>query len=774
MRFWCIAAMLVTAFSAWADSDLAGKVAGWSVSDGVYHPEEPWTEGTAKATGLEYPFPRMPGLAENPLTKEKVGLGRLLFFDPILSDDNTMSCAHCHHPDHGFTDGLSFARGVGAIGVGAGRNGGQRLSRGTPSLWNAAYSHLQFWDGRAPTLEEQARAVITNNAEMNEKPDNVVKELRAIPEYVDLFEEAFENSDISAVNFENVIKAVASFERTLLSFNSRFDRYTQGDPAALTGQEKRGLAVFRSVKTRCFECHRFPAFMDDTFRVVGVPGSKSDPGRAAVPGEGPDGAFKVPTLRNVELTAPYMHNGAFKTLEEVINFYSNGGGRAEADPVPDIDDKIGTFPISETETADLVAFLKSLTDTSLQPAPPDRVPSGLPVVPVTTQAKPAPPLPENVVAYRAAEPLNAEMPPSIAFSRADTGGSVAPNEIYATFTVKEGDLIQEAVDRARPGDRIEIQPGVYNQTVTVDRPGIRIVGLKTNGQRAVLDGKGELSDAIQCSGDDFTVEGLLIRDYVGNGIVVSKAKNCVFRDLNIHNTGLYGVYPVECQGVLVERCVVSGIADAGIYVGQSREIVVRDNEVYNSVAGIEIENSVNAVVENNSSHHNAAGLLVFCAPNNPSKEATNCKVMNNRFWSNNHINFGKPGSTVSGIAPGMGLIIMAADQTEVAQNSFDDNGSFAIVVVSVRSSQLPGADAPSLDIEPNSDNTYIHNNFYRNNGTAPSEQFKRDYTQVPPGDLFWDGTGESNQWDEDPELVTFPKNLLQTHGGIHTDVVHFL
>ncbi len=366
------------------------SISGWLLRSGVWVPDEPYVAGQPRATGLQAPFPPMRSLDKNPMTPEKVALGKLLFFDPIVSGQNNMSCAHCHHPDHGFADGRKLSMGYGGTGIGPDRTGGHELGRHAPTLWNAAYHKWQFWDGRADDLEEQAKGPITNEHEMGEKPDVLVKELQAIPEYVTAFQKVFGGTPEEAVTFDNVAKAVAAFERTLLSFNSKFDRYAAGDPNALNEQERSGMKVFRSLKRECFECHNFPTFADDTFRVIGVPDAgEHDRGRAGVPGEGPDGAFKTTSLRNIALTAPYMHNGAFATLEDVIKFYAKGGGRGEPNPPAGMDDKIGKFEITDAEIADLVAFLNALTDTSLQPDPPASVPSGLPVVAVKTKAMPA-------------------------------------------------------------------------------------------------------------------------------------------------------------------------------------------------------------------------------------------------------------------------------------------------------------------------------------------------------------------------------------------------
>ncbi|MEX2112551.1 MAG: parallel beta-helix domain-containing protein [Pirellulales bacterium] len=790
--------VIVSAFVSLAsaeESAPAPQIPGWVARGSAWHPAEPYAEGQPRATSLQLPFPKMRSLESNSMSPEKVALGKLLFFDPLLSGQNTISCAHCHHPDHGMADGRKLSMGFGGTGVGPERTGGDVLGRSAPSLWNAAYYKWQFWDGRADDLEAQAAGPITNEHEMGEKPETLVKELRDNPEYVALFQKVYGGSTDEAVTFENTCRAIAAFERTLLSFNSKFDRYTAGDTTALNEQERSGMRLFRSLKTRCFECHNFPTFADDSFRVIGVPDNgPHDPGRAGVPNEGPDGAFKTTSLRNIELTAPYMHNGAFNRLEEVIKFYAKGGGRGEPNPVDGIDDKIGKFDITDAEVADLVAFLKALTDTSLQPVPPEQVPSGLPIVAVKTRPMPATPAstPAAVAvagapasrpatssppaaAARPAQPLTgfsdgnlnrtAERAVlSIASARsasAAAGPWVGAASVAATFTVRPGQSIQAAVDRCRAGDRVLLEPGVYQQTVVIDTDGITLSGVNRQGERPVLDGGGTLADAVQGSGGNLLIAGLTIRNYVGNGIMVSKAKNVAFRNLVIENSGLYGVYPVECTGVLVEGCTVSGIRDAGIYVGSSRDVVVRNNEVYNNVAGIEIENSVGSLVENNSAHHNTTGILVFALPNNPVKECRDTRVINNRVWANNHENFAKPGTTVANLAPGVGIVVMAADRTEVTQNRISENDSYGIVVVSLAAARLPAR--RTVDVEPNSDQTLIVANQYENNGRHAHQLFAQ-VLKAPGGDLFWDGSGAGNDWRESRNLATFPQDLLGPAG----------
>ncbi len=318
---------------------------------------------------VQEPFPPLNEPEDNPTTPEKVALGRLLFFDPILSENDDISCAHCHRPDKGLSDGRATSIGT----------SGQPVSRNAPTLWNVGYADNLFWDGRIQSLEAQIIFPLTNPDEMGvQNIAEMVAELQAVPEYEALFAAAFPGEPIELAQVE---KALAAFQRTLISQSSSFDRYAAGDESALTPAEKRGLDLFRSTKARCVECHTFPTFASESFRVIGV--NSSDPGRAGVMENGLEGSFKVPTLRNVALTAPYMHNGSMSTLAEVIEFYSDGGGRVRG--VENMDLLIQNLQLSQQEQADLAAFLLALTDESKLPETPDSVPSGLPVITLAEQ-----------------------------------------------------------------------------------------------------------------------------------------------------------------------------------------------------------------------------------------------------------------------------------------------------------------------------------------------------------------------------------------------------
>ncbi len=537
-------------------------IPGYRERQGVWVFDDPFPENQPRATGLQHRFPPMPGTDENPVTPEKVELGRLLFFDSILSGDNSMSCATCHHPDLGMADGRRLGMGLGGTAFGTDRTGGRELARNTPSLWNAGFNDWQFWDGRVRRLEEQASIPLTNPDEMAEEPERLVAELKGIPEYVGLFANAFGVAGAEAVTFENVIRALTSFERTLVSFESKFDRYAAGDFSALDASEKNGLKLFRSLETRCFECHSFPTFSDGSFRVIGVPDEgEPDLGRGATAERAADHSFRVPSLRNVELTAPYMHNGSLPTLEEVVKFYSEGGGRREASPVPMIDDKIQKFDITPEESADLVAFLKALTDTSHQPPAPDRVPSGLPVLPV--QFSPPPVVTSEQVARTPAVapdrtnvsprvipiirlPPGADHPLEIIptehtrEARADSGqeATMTGRLPLATFHVMPGQSIQAALDRAQSGDFVELAPGVFTESVEVKVKGVTIMGSDNHDSRAIMDGGGTMAVGITAFADNLTVRHLTLRNYRFGAISAELADLPNIEDLLIEPASL--------------------------------------------------------------------------------------------------------------------------------------------------------------------------------------------------------------------------------------------
>ncbi len=284
---------------------------------------------------------RLPKVRDNEPTPAKISLGKQLYFDKRLSADNTVSCASCHDPKLGWSNGEATAAGV----------DGQRGGRSSPTVINTAYQRFQFWDGRAGSLEEQALGPIANPIEMNLPIDKAVKKIGAIKGYERQFQEVFGES----VTAENLAKAIAAFERTVLSGNAPYDRYKAGDKDALSEQAQVGMKLFFG-KANCSGCHSGANFTDNGFHNLGVSFLVEDPdiGREAISKLGGDrGAFKTPTLRDIARTAPYMHDGTLATLEDVVEYYNQG-----ATPNEYLDEEIFKLNLSDEQKAALVAFLK--------------------------------------------------------------------------------------------------------------------------------------------------------------------------------------------------------------------------------------------------------------------------------------------------------------------------------------------------------------------------------------------------------------------------------
>lgn len=298
---------------------------------------------------VPYGFPDLVIPTNNPTTVEGASLGEKLFNDPILSFDNTQSCASCHLQIAGFSDTNKFS--IGIDGLMGNRNASTIINPG----WNTS----NFWDGRATTLEDQAFEPIRNPIEMHNTWINVENILNNNQEYKQLFKNAF---DIDYIDSTHVVMAIAQFERTLVSVNSRFDKYLNGE-IQLTPSELNGYAIFNSEKGDCFHCHGTQMFTDNLFHNNGLDMDPfSDLGLGMVTGDALDnGKFKTPTLRNIEFTAPYMHDGRFSNLEEVIEHYDNGGHfSSTVDPLMK---KIGVgLLLTNQEKQDLIAFLLTLSD----------------------------------------------------------------------------------------------------------------------------------------------------------------------------------------------------------------------------------------------------------------------------------------------------------------------------------------------------------------------------------------------------------------------------
>ena len=310
-------------------------------------------------------------------TPAQIDLGRYLFFDPLLSGNSDIACSSCHDPALGFSDGL--AQSIGATG--------EPIKRSAPSLWNVAFLEKLLWDGSKRSLEEQMLGPLYADDEMAGSPESLVQKLSENDHYPALFAEAYDGDEGKGhregeITLDRIYTALVAFESSLISLNSRYDLYAHGVHSALTEPEIEGLYVFRSFVARCAECHTPPLFTNQQIAVLGVPekmGRPLDPGAAATSGDPSQRAgFRVPSLRNVVLTKPYMHAGNFDTLRETVAFYTGGRGHA----VPEGEDlklhwHIWDPQLTDQELDRVVDFLGALTDQSFMPEIPVTLPSGL-------------------------------------------------------------------------------------------------------------------------------------------------------------------------------------------------------------------------------------------------------------------------------------------------------------------------------------------------------------------------------------------------------------
>lgn len=282
--------------------------------------------------------------------------------------------------------------------------------------------------------------------------------------------------------------------------------------------------------------------------------------------------------------------------------------------------------------------------------------------------------------------------------------------------VKDGESIQAAVNQAQDGDTILVYPGSYKESVYIDKDNITLRGVVQEGEWPVLEGEKLRNDAVLYSGNGITIEWLKIVEYKGNAIMGQSGNNYAIRNNWVIDAGVYGIFPQFGINGVIEYNVLSGIEDAAIYVGMCDNVDVRHNEVFDSVAGIEIENTRHALVENNYAHDNTAGILTFITPGLPIKTTYDVIIRNNFIVNNNTPNFGAPGSIVSGVPVGTGILIMAADDVVIEGNIISGNNSFGLVITDLSFITNVSSDPES---EPNPDNIRVLDNFMINNGTDP-------------------------------------------------------
>jgi cytochrome c peroxidase len=305
-------------------------------------------------------------------TPQQIDLGRYLFFDPALSTDGSISCASCHNPEKGFSDGLKTSVGM----------NGKILKRAAPSLWNVAFLKKFFWDARSTLLEDQMAGPLYSPDEMGTTREELLETLNQMDAYQELFNQAFPNGKSNEIELNEIYTSIVAFETSLISLNSRYDQYAHGYAQALNQKEIEGLNIFRSFVARCAECHTPPLFTNQQVAVIGLaePDKKTFDRGAEVTFHDATlrNAFKVPSLRNIDRTAPYTHSGRFSSLREMIEFYNEGRGHeASAKDSLHIHWHIWEPHLTNEEMDRLVDFVKTLTDESFKPAIPDQLPSGI-------------------------------------------------------------------------------------------------------------------------------------------------------------------------------------------------------------------------------------------------------------------------------------------------------------------------------------------------------------------------------------------------------------
>ena len=314
--------------------------------------------------------------------------------------------------------------------------------------------------------------------------------------------------------------------------------------------------------------------------------------------------------------------------------------------------------------------------------------------------------------------------PNSLYKGSDNSGEASLHRAFegSIHEVRDGELIMDAVKKAQPGDLIRVFPGTYKETVYVDKNDIIFQGIINNGNWPVLDGSKELNDAFLYSGNGIQIENFKIINYKGNGIMGQAGNNFILRNNWIIDAGVYGIFPQFGKNGLIEHNVLSGIEDAAIYVGMCDNIDVLNNEVFGNVAGIEIENSRHCLVENNLAYDNTGGILAFITPGLPIKTTFDVIIRNNFITKNNHENFGAPGSIVSGIPPGTGILVMAADDVIIENNIISGNDNAGIIITDFANGGAEASNDP--DSDPNPDRVTILDNFMIDNGNNPVGELK--------------------------------------------------
>ncbi len=347
-----------------------------------------------------------------------------------------------------------------------------------------------------------------------------------------------------------------------------------------------------------------------------------------------------------------------------------------------------------------------------------------------------------------------------------------------TWTVSPGQSIQEAVDKAAAGDIVQVLPGEYVQSVEIRKDGITLKGLEYEGERATLKAKlneedEPLESGVVIGGNDVVVEGFIVRGFGKFGLGAAHCKGLVLRDLIVLDAGLTGIQLNDVRQGTIERTVAGRIGGIAIAIEDSEECRIVQSEGFSSWMGLCIVNSRQVTVDNGSFHHNAIGVALLGTKDEPEKRMAYAKIFRTRVMGNNARIRAPEGFPLSGAPSGVGILVVGASECEFAQGDIVENGSMGMMAIAHDEAGVRHLPKDAARSGPPATQIYAHHNTYANNGTSPSDTFRSLFAGVPAGDIYWDGLGERNQWQENTELKTYPEKLVVKQGGVHTDVIHF-
>ncbi len=350
-----------------------------------------------------------------------------------------------------------------------------------------------------------------------------------------------------------------------------------------------------------------------------------------------------------------------------------------------------------------------------------------------------------------------------------------------TYNVSPGMSIQEVIDKAGSGDKIQVLVGDYHESIMIDKKNLTLIGLSYEGARPILNGTRDaetLDVAVGIAADGVTVEGFVIQDYGEAGVVADAVNNITLTDLIIANSGVAGVMVDDADGVTLQRVIVSDMTGVGAYIMESTNVFIKDSEFLLSPYGLVLVDCLQGTVQNSGFYRNAVGIIIASRPNPPRQGGDHVAIRHCRILENKGENTYPKARCIAAlpmdIPGGIGVAILGADHTVLSDSIIVGNASCGVATYAHPDATAPTDNEGEESFAGIPDHTYVHHNAYADNGTAPTGAFEKQFPGVEGCDLYWDGSGVRNQWQENTDLKTHPENLVVEQGGVHTDVIHFL